>query len=39
MISGWVAKYTHTQQLDSLLILKTVVSPYCVNVTYDSFQD
>ena len=31
MISDWVAKYTHTQH-DSLLILKTVVSPYCFNV-------
>ena len=37
MISDWVEKYTHThtQQHDSLLILKTVVSPYCFNVTYN----
>ena len=35
MSSDWVAKYTHTQH-DSMLILKTVVSPYCFNVTYEA---
>ena len=35
-LGGKLHPYT---QHDSLLILKKVVSPYCFNVTYDSFQD